>query len=84
MAVRGRTSSRILFHMSSVGTTDHMSWGMSRRTVEGARTAVPDRNTKEGELLLSDGDTSCRVAACDHSSPDGWNTFEARTASVAC
>jgi hypothetical protein len=44
MAVRGRTSSRILFHMSSVGTTDnHMSWDMPRR----ARTRVRDTNTKE-------------------------------------
>ena len=57
MAVRGRTSSRILFHMSLVGTTGHMNWGMSRRlswdmtrrTVEAARTGLRDTNTKEGE-----------------------------------
>jgi hypothetical protein len=50
MAVAGRTSSRILFHMSSVGTTGHMSWGMSRRTVEGLRAGVQRHtNTKEGE-----------------------------------
>ena len=48
MAVRGRTSSRILCHMSSVETTDHMSWDMSLRTVEGPRPGVLDTNTKEG------------------------------------
>jgi hypothetical protein len=42
------TSSHILFHMSSVETTDHMSWGMSRRTVEGPP-GVRDTNTKAGE-----------------------------------
>jgi hypothetical protein len=52
-----RTSSRILFRTSSVETTDHMNWGMSRRlswdmtrrTVEAARTGLRDTNTKEGE-----------------------------------
>jgi hypothetical protein len=48
MAVGGRTSSRILFHMSSVGTVDHMRWGMSRRTVEGVRTGV-QRHTHTSE-----------------------------------
>jgi hypothetical protein len=49
MAAGDRKSSHILFHMSSVGTADHMSWGMSRRTVEGPRTGVRDTNTREGE-----------------------------------
>jgi hypothetical protein len=47
MAAGDRKSSRILFHMSSVETTDHMSWDMPRRTVEAAE--VRDTNTKEGE-----------------------------------
>ena len=48
MAVGGRTSSRLLAHMSSVGTTGHMSWGSSRRTVEGPRPGVQrDTNTSE-------------------------------------
>jgi hypothetical protein len=46
-AVGDHTSSRILSRMSSVETTDHMSWDMPRRTVEAAE--VRDTNTKEGE-----------------------------------
>ena len=58
MAVGGRTSSRILFHMCSVGITGHMSWGMSRRTVEGLRTGV-QRHTTTSEN--SPSEEGCRL-----------------------
>ena len=63
MAVGGRTSSRLLSHMSSAGTTGHMSWGSPAvllrgqgRGFSGTRTPARTAHQRKGADCKGDGD----------------------------